>query len=198
MKGAIARLNKELNNISKERIPGVRAVRPKADNLFELHFVIDGPPDTPYEGGQYWGKLVFPPTYPSAPPALYFFTPSGRFVVGQKICASMTDFHPESWNPLWSVGTLLVGVLSFMAEDAPTAGSEWKSSWERRRLARDSWQTNAKNGEFRKLFLDLCDDDGKKALVMQQQDAIRTKNNMMLIVLIVLILALGALIWTRL
>ena len=23
----------------------------------------------------------------------------------------MTDFHPESWNPLWSIGTILTGLV---------------------------------------------------------------------------------------
>jgi ubiquitin-conjugating enzyme E2 J2 len=35
----------------------------------------------------------------------------------------MSDFHPESWNPLWSVSSILSGLLSFMVEDAHTHGS---------------------------------------------------------------------------
>ena len=37
---------------------------PTPDNLFEFHFVVEGPPDTPYEGGFYHGMLRFPPDYP--------------------------------------------------------------------------------------------------------------------------------------
>lgn len=29
----------------------------------------------------------------------------------------MTDFHPESWNPAWSVDTILTGLLSFFLSD---------------------------------------------------------------------------------
>jgi len=28
-------------------------------------------------------------------------TRSGRFAVEKKICMSMSDFHPELWNPTW-------------------------------------------------------------------------------------------------
>jgi ubiquitin-conjugating enzyme E2 J2 len=36
---------------------------------------------------------------------------------------SITDYHPESWNPMWSVGTILTGLLSFMYDSQPTTGS---------------------------------------------------------------------------
>ena len=29
----------------------------------------------------------------------------------------MSDYHPEKWNPAWGVGTILVGLLSFMNSD---------------------------------------------------------------------------------
>ena len=41
---------------------------------------------------------------------------SGRFETGRRLCLSMSDFHPESWVPTWSVATILNGVLSFMLE----------------------------------------------------------------------------------
>jgi ubiquitin-protein ligase len=31
-----------------------------------------------------------------------------------RLCLSMSDYHPESWNPSWSIETLLVGLQSFM------------------------------------------------------------------------------------
>ncbi len=34
----------------------------------------------------------------------------------------MSDYHPETWNPLWSVASILTGLLSFMLEDTITAG----------------------------------------------------------------------------
>jgi ubiquitin-protein ligase len=30
----------------------------------------------------------------------------------------MSDFHPETWNPTWSVESILRGLLSFMVRGA--------------------------------------------------------------------------------
>lgn len=51
------------------------------------------------------------------PPAIKVLTPSGRFEVNKRLCLSMSDYHPESWNPSWSVETVLLGLQSFMYED---------------------------------------------------------------------------------
>lgn len=34
----------------------------------------------------------------------------------------MSNFHPGSWNPAWSINTILVGLLSFMLGDEITTG----------------------------------------------------------------------------
>ena len=64
----------------------------------------------------------------------------------------MSDYHPESWNPSWSVETLLVGLQSFMYEDSDAIGSIRASAAERERLAAASQAYNAKNSIFRELF----------------------------------------------
>jgi ubiquitin-conjugating enzyme E2 J2 len=43
----------------------------------EFHYVIYGPPGTPYENGEYHGKLIFPSEYPYKPPAIKMLTPNG-------------------------------------------------------------------------------------------------------------------------
>ena len=80
------------------------------------HYVIRGPPDTPYEGGEYYGRLTFPSEYPFKPPAIRMTTPSGRFQPDTRLCLTMSDFHPSLWNPSWSVPTILNGLLSFMVK----------------------------------------------------------------------------------
>lgn len=165
---ALVRLTKELKQSAKERVPGVIGVRPNAGNSFEIHFVIEGEQSTHYYGGQYWGKLVMPPTYPNAPPDLIFFTPSGRFVPGKKVCTSFTAYHPETWSPLWTLNNLLLGIISFMNENASTAGSIDSCSYiERRELAAKSWEFNAKSPLFQTIFPDLC--DGKRGVALMKE-----------------------------
>ena len=45
-------------------------------------------------------------------------TPNGRFQTNTRLCLSISDFHPDTWNPAWSVATILTGLLSFMVSAA--------------------------------------------------------------------------------
>ena len=65
-------------------------------------------------GGYYHGKLVFPADFPFRPPSIYMITPSGRFQTNTRLCLSISDFHPDTWNPSWTVSTILMGLISFM------------------------------------------------------------------------------------
>jgi ubiquitin-protein ligase len=85
MKKSTSRLTKELNEVLKHPVEYVAQVSPKDGKLNEMHFVLQGPKNTPYEGGMYWGVFQFPPEYPLKPPALIFYTPSGRFTPGVKV-----------------------------------------------------------------------------------------------------------------
>jgi len=150
-KGCVKRLQKEYRNIMKEPVPGIDA-HPSPNNLLEWHYVLEGCEGSEYEGGWYHGKVVFPQEYPYKPPAIYMITPSGRFKTNMKLCLTMSDYHPETWNPLWSVASILTGLQSFMLENQATTGSIPASSAERRRLAKESLEFNLKSPMFRKLF----------------------------------------------
>ena len=113
--------------------------QPNENNILEWHYVIIGPKDSVYEGGNlvffiiknktdnfkkigyYHGVLKFPTEYPYKPPSIIMFTTNGRFVckkglitfnlllkkkkrfkTNTRLCLSMSDFHPETWNPMWS------------------------------------------------------------------------------------------------
>ncbi|CRK30985.1 hypothetical protein BN1723_003728 [Verticillium longisporum] len=115
-------LTREYKTIAENPPPYIEA-HPSESNILEWHYIITGPEDTPYHGGQYWGTLMFPPTYPFAPPAIRMHTPSGRFQPSTRLCLSISDFHPKSFNPAWEVSTILIGLLSFMTSEEMTTGS---------------------------------------------------------------------------
>ncbi|KAK9235525.1 ubiquitin-conjugating enzyme/RWD-like protein [Lipomyces kononenkoae] len=91
---------------------------PTEDNLFEWHFIIRGPPSSPYEDGYYHGRINLPSNYPLAPPSFRFLQDSGRFDINKDICLSISNFHVEEWLPAWGIRTALVALRSFMATDA--------------------------------------------------------------------------------
>jgi len=129
---------------------------------------VRGPDDTPYTGGYYHGKLVFPREFPFKPPSIYMITPSGRFKCNQRLCLSISDFHPDTWNPAWSVTTILTGLLSFMVEDTPTLGSVETSVHTKQNLAMCSRTYNLKNTVFCELFPDIVTEIKSKIAEINQ------------------------------
>ncbi|EXJ90571.1 ubiquitin-conjugating enzyme E2 J2 [Capronia coronata CBS 617.96] len=145
-KAAHKRLTREYQNIQANPPPYIVA-HPSEANILEWHYILTGPPNTPYEGGQYWGSLVFPPDYPFAPPAIRMHTPSGRFQPSSRLCLSISDFHPKSFNPAWSVSTILIGLMSFMNSEEMTAGSIGGTPAERKwYAARSRWWNSTGGG----------------------------------------------------
>ncbi|CAL4093273.1 unnamed protein product, partial [Meganyctiphanes norvegica] len=139
------------------------------------HYVVQGPEQSPYEGGYYHGKLVFPMEYPFRPPSIYMTTPSGRFKTNTRLCLSISDFHPDTWNPAWSVATILTGLLSFMLEKSPTFGSIETSDYEKRHLAQQCLSFNLKDKVFTELFPDIVEEIQKKIDEREAELAERAK-----------------------
>ena len=150
------RLRKELQALAKDPLPGISAL-PCDDNILEWHYMITGPKGSPYEGGMYHGKLKFPAEYPFKPPAIYMLTPNGRFKPNTRLCLSMSDFHPETWNPLWSVSSVITGLYTFWLDSAPTVGSTTATLAQKRTYARESWAFNQRDPMVRKLFPELLE-----------------------------------------
>jgi len=135
---SVKRILREVKEFQKEQDPDLVAV-PLEDDLFEWHFTMRGPPDSEFEGGIYHGRVLLPIDYPLKPPDIVVLTPSGRFVPGKKICLSNSSYHPENWQPAWSIRTALLALRSFMPSAAKGAvGSLNQSKEVREELAKKS------------------------------------------------------------
>ncbi|KAJ7230359.1 UBC-like protein [Mycena pura] len=159
-KAAYKRLTKEYVNMQREPPPFVWAA-PDEKNILLCAFrplsALRGPSDSPFAGGEYHGVLQFPSEYPFKPPGIKMLTPSGRFYPDKKICFSMSDFHPGTWNPAWSVSTILTGLLSFMLSDEMTTGSVTSTDGHKRAFAARSHAWNIQQARFREAFPEYCD-----------------------------------------
>ena len=153
---ATKRLTQEIYLIYKNPIPAID-VQANVNNILEWHFVIHGGENTLYQGGMYHGMLIFPPEYPFSPPMILFLTPNGRFKTNERICFSLSDFHPEEWKPAFSVTTVLQGVREFMHDSTETIGSIKTSEIVKRQFAEGSSAYNSQNYTFRLLFPQLCE-----------------------------------------
>jgi len=180
---ATPRLTREFAMLKKSIIKTDIVVQPTAASILDVHFVMRGSPASPYEGGEYHGRLLFPPEYPMKPPSVFMLTPSGRFEVNTResrercarcarfpaaptrarpfppfshsagICFSFSDYHPESWNPVWTIESILVGLRSFMVENERTAGGTESDEAKKKKFAAQSHKSNGEDAAFVTLFV---------------------------------------------
>jgi len=97
-------------------------------DLFEWRIWIEGPKDTPYEGGVFQLVMKFPSDYPMSPPELKFisdFWHPNVYKESNIVCISI--LHPpvedemsgelpeERWLPTQTVTTILLSVISLLS-----------------------------------------------------------------------------------
>ena len=171
---AIRRIHADVKELSKNASPHYRAV-PLEENMFEWHFAIRGPKGTDYEGGKYHGRILLPADYPFKPPAIIFLTPNGRWKTKEKICLSISNYHPEQWQPAWGIRTILEAIISFMNAPGDGAlGAIEVSSEERKRLAQES------KSYVHPLMPELPELDQNQDLDSQDKSLNNTENNQLL------------------
>ncbi|MCL7025882.1 hypothetical protein MKW94_024550 [Papaver nudicaule] len=150
---------------------------PLEENLFEWQFAIRGPADSEFEGGIYHGRIQLPSEYPFKPPSFMLLTPNGRFETQTKICLSISNHHPEHWQPSWSVRTALVALIAFMPTNPDGAlGSLDYKKEERRVLAVKSREAAPKYGtpERQRLMDEIHEYMLSKATPVPQQNPEQT------------------------
>lgn len=98
---AAKRMFIELRNIRGGKVPFVSAV-PLNDSLNEILASIEGPPDTPYEGGVFWITVKLSDSDPFGPPLMRFQTKIYHPNISLRghICAD----YGEKWNIFLSAG----------------------------------------------------------------------------------------------
>ena len=122
----IRRINREIQEIQSN--PSLHwTVQSIGDNILEWHFTIRGPPATEFANGLYHGRLLLPFNYPFAPPSIMLLNPNGRFETNRKICLSISNYHPELWQPAWGIRTIMEGLRSMFPtpSDGAIGGLDW-------------------------------------------------------------------------
>ena len=123
-------------NTSDEEI-GVRLF-PIHSKLLEWHFSFTGMEGTPFEGGIYHGRILLHPEYPRKAPSISVMTPNGRWEVNKEICLSATAYHQETWDPNWTLRTLVMALRGHIITQPKEIGGILTTPDRQRSLATSS------------------------------------------------------------
>lgn len=96
---AIKRILADVKELQKHPSSRYHAV-PLENDMFEWHFTIRGPDDTPFAGGMYHGRILLPAEYPFKPPNIVFLTVSSGLQCSTRCYSnSRCGFHcSEKWT----------------------------------------------------------------------------------------------------
>lgn len=114
---ALKRLQKEVSEIQKDT-PVNCSAGPNNNDLFNWEATIIGPTETPYEGGIFKLKILFPADYPFKPPKITFETPIYHPNINSNggICL---DILKDQWSPALNITKVLLSICSLLDEPNP-------------------------------------------------------------------------------
>ncbi|CAE1276177.1 UBE2G1 [Acanthosepion pharaonis] len=135
-------LKKQLNELMKNPVEGFSAGLID-DDIYRWEVVIIGPPDTLFEEGLFKAHLVFPKEYPLRPPKMTFKSEIWHPNIDKdgNVCISILhepgedkfgyEKASERWLPVHTVETILVSVISMLADpnDESPANVEAAKMW---------------------------------------------------------------------
>mmetsp|Transcript_2202 Transcript_2202/g.5512 ORF Transcript_2202/g.5512 Transcript_2202/m.5512 type:complete len:197 (-) Transcript_2202:572-1162(-) len=113
------RLFKELKELQRETTLAKQIqLTPDESNIYVWTALVQGPQDTPYEGGTFELVLNVPEQYPLVPPKTRYrtkiFHPNVHFKTGE-ICL---DILKNAWSPAWTLQSVCQAVMALMSEPA--------------------------------------------------------------------------------
>ena len=114
---ALKRIAKELKELLEEPLLLCTA-GPTDDDLFRWQATIVGPEGSPYEGGIFTLKILFPSDYPYKPPILMFTTKIYHCNINGEgvICL---DILKDQWSPALTISKVLLSLCSLLADPNP-------------------------------------------------------------------------------
>ena len=100
------RLKSELKQIANEPLPGI-SVGLKDGNIYKWEAAVQGPPDSPYEGGMFLLEISFSESFPFQPPKVTFKTKIDHFSINSNGEIDLDILKKNNYTPLLTVHTVL-------------------------------------------------------------------------------------------
>ena len=121
---ALKRIMKEIKNLEKDVLPNMTAGPVTILDYFKWEASIQGPPDSPYEGGIFTLSISFPQDYPFSPPAIIFLTPVYHPNVTTSSGTICLDILKSNWSPALNIGKVLLSISSLLTDPNPDSPLE--------------------------------------------------------------------------
>jgi ubiquitin-conjugating enzyme E2 D/E len=114
---SIKRLQKELHELKMDP-PSNCSAGPIDDDFYYWQATIQGPEDSPYEGGIFILNIHFPADYPFKPPKVNFETKIYHCNINSSggICL---DILKEQWSPALTISKVLLSISSLLTDCNP-------------------------------------------------------------------------------
>ena len=111
------RLKKEYKDFQKDP-PTNCSAGPIDDNIYKWKAFINGPKDSPYEGGLFELEMNFTNRYPFKPPKVVFTTKIYHMNINSsgQICL---DILKDKWSPALTISKLLLSICSLLTDPNP-------------------------------------------------------------------------------
>ena len=114
-----ARLKKELVEITKDtKLTGV-SVKALTSDLKQLIGTVQGPPESPYEGGEFEVDIQIPSEYPFGPPKMKFRTKLWHPNISSQTGAICLDILKDNWSPALTLKTTLLSLRALLTAAEP-------------------------------------------------------------------------------
>eukprot|EP00050_Salpingoeca_kvevrii_P007103 m.293787 g.293787 ORF g.293787 m.293787 type:complete len:237 (+) comp12874_c0_seq1:307-1017(+) len=119
----LQRLNKELRELSRAP-PETCSAEPLNGDLFRWQATIEGPPDSPFEGGIFDLSIIIPQRYPYKPPKVKFVTKVYHPNINNQgiICLDILYENPwsgDGWSPALNIARVLLSISVLLANPNP-------------------------------------------------------------------------------
>lgn len=110
-------MNQETERLVSDPVPGISA-QPHDDNLRYFDVMIDGPSQSPYEGGRFKLELFLPEDYPMEAPKIRFLTKIYHPNIDRlgRICL---DVLKNNWSPALQIRTILLSIQALLGAPNP-------------------------------------------------------------------------------
>ncbi|XP_071446118.1 ubiquitin-conjugating enzyme E2-22 kDa [Hetaerina americana] len=140
---AAQRIKREFKEVIKSEEVAKCAIKVELvnDNFTELKGEIAGPPDTPYEGGNFILEIKVPETYPFNPPKVRFITKIWHPNISSVTGAICLDILKDQWAAAMTLRTVLLSLQALLAAAEPDDPQDAVVAKQFRECREIFWQT---------------------------------------------------------